>query len=485
MEKKINSFRVMMSLFKLGAIGFGGGAALLPLIERELVENKQWMDKKKFDVAIAVSSISPGSIPVALCAIWDNRYSIVSAFAYALPGSLIYLILLTGFSYIGESGTQYLKFTSVGLIAFVLYILFRFIKKSLLSGINAGIKFKYLSIMIVAFLLTNGNVLHKLNHKLFGISLHTPLFSINMLTLMLTTFFVIVFIGKSESKIKLSFAVFLAGLYALANGKAGILQQWTFVLQITMAVLATGSILYDYTICKDARRENNPFHFDFKPIWNLLLFILIGVAFIAITYSVLRDDNVKVYAGKVVSSTLTAFGGGEVFIGISEAVFVKTGFTPEKIFSSQIIGIANTMPGPVLMAIVTGIGYTYGYEHHGIAYGWLVGLLGLSLSIVVSAVCGIILYVFFDMLRNCYRLQTIIKYIMPVVCGMLISTALSLINQASNVLMEVGANPFVSIAIVIAIFVAMRVLYKTFGCKDLSLVLIGGFGTLLVLSIVA
>jgi chromate transporter len=243
--RNLNSLRVMMSLFKLGAIGFGGGAALLPLIEHELVENTKWMDKKKFDVATAIASISPGSFPVSLCTIWDPRYSLQSAFAYALPGSLIYLVLLTGFSLIGESGTKYLKFTSVGLIAFVLFILFRFILRNYETGVKTGIKTQYMFIITAAFLLTNGNALQRLNDKLFGIPLPLPFFSINMVTLMLMTFFIICFVADSKSKIKLFAASFVACLYALAKGRAGILQQWSLMIFFSMITLAIISIIYD------------------------------------------------------------------------------------------------------------------------------------------------------------------------------------------------------------------------------------------------
>jgi len=193
MEEKKNLLSVALSFFKVGAIGFGGGAALLPVFERELVENKNWINKHQFDVAAAVASISPASLPVALCAVWNTRYALISAYAYALPGPLVYLILLTGFSYVGDAGTNYLKFVSVGLIAFVLFLIYRFVKKNFLSGVKMGIPIRYLALMTAAFLLTGGTVLRKIAVLIFGIDLLPPIFSVNMLTLMFMTFFVIIF----------------------------------------------------------------------------------------------------------------------------------------------------------------------------------------------------------------------------------------------------------------------------------------------------
>jgi len=482
MEKSF--IKVMLSFLKIGAIGFGGGAALLPIFERELVENRQWMDKRQFDMTAAVASITPASLPVALCAIWDARYSIISAFAYAIPGPLIYLVLLTGFSYIGEAGTKYLQFTSVGLIAFVLFLICRFIKKNFLFSVKSGIKTQYIFIMAAAFLLTGGTVLRRIALMLFEIDLSVPLFSVNMLTLMIMTFFIIIFIGGSKSKIKLCIAFIPAGLYALSNGKAGVLQQWSFPILISMIVLASSSVVYDVIQSKEGKTEKKQFKFDYKPFRNLLLFVLIAAAFLAASHVVSREADVWDYSNKVVSSSLTSFGGGEVYIGISEATFVQTGFISEQIFNTQIIGVANILPGPILVNIITGVGYTYGNATNGVGCGWLIGILGLVLAVMITAVGALPLSVFFEALKDSSRLLMIIKYIMSAVCGMLVSTALSLLLQSSSVLTGIGANVFLSIGIVFAILFVMMFLHLKFRLNDLLLLLISGGGTLAVLGII-
>ncbi|MCL2434283.1 MAG: chromate transporter [Clostridia bacterium] len=476
MREKKNFLRVMLSLLKIGAIGFGGGAALLPVLERELVENKKWMDNRQFGVSAAIASISPASLPVSLCAIWDARYSVISAFSYALPGPLMYLILLTGFSYIGEAGLRYLSFVSVGFIAFVLFLLFRFIAKNLRAGAETGAKGRYIAIMAAAFALTGGAPAGRLCSMLFGLVLPAPLFSVNVLTLMLLTFYLIIFMGSSKSWLKLCAAFPPALLYALANGKAGALRQWSWPLLGVMCVLASGSVVYDAVKNKN-KPNKQPFIINLRPVRSLLLFTLIAVAFVTITYFVSKDTAVWNYSGKVVSSSLVSFGGGEVYIGISEATFVQTDFISEQAFNSQILGIANTLPGPVLVSIVTGIGYIYGSAAHGVAMGWLFGLLGLVLAVAVTASGALTLSVFFGLLKDSPRLHMIMQSIMPVVCGMLISTALLLLIQAASVLRSIGINVFVSAGTVLALFGAIMLLSKKFRLNDLWLLLISGAGT--------
>ena len=485
MESKKDLITVILTFIKTGAISFGGGAALLPIFERELVENKKWMDKDSFDMSATISSISPASLPVSFCAVWDSRYALASAYAYTLPGPLLYLVLLTGFSFIGETGAKYLRFVSVGLIAFVLFVLYRFIKRKFESCAKSENKTRYISIMIAVFLLTGGTALRKLALALFGLDLPPPLFSVNMLTLMLITFFIIIFMGGSKSKINLCAALILAGLYALAKGKAGVLRQWATPLLIAMVVLAAGSLIYETVRNKGGKTKEKTFRLNYRPLLNLLFFILIAAVFTTMTYIVSKDANVWDYSRKVLSSSLTSFGGGEVYIGVSEAAFVQTGFIPEQAYNTQIVGIANTLPGPILVHIVTGIGYIYGNEARGVGFGWLFGLLGLVMAITATAAGAITLSVFFEILKDSRRLRMIVQYIMPVVCGTLISIALSLLTQASSVLTGIGANVFLSIGIVLAILFAMVFLHHRYRLNDLWLLLLGGAGTLAVLGMIA
>ena len=474
----------MLSFLKVGTIGFGGGAALIPVIEEELVEQKKWMEKRELDVAVAIASISPASLPVALCSIWSKRFSLLSAFSYALPGSLIYLILLTGFSYIGEIGTMYLRFASVGLIAFVISLLIRFIKKNYSHGVKAGLKTQHILIMTASFLLTCGNALGRLTNMMLELELPTPLFSIDMLSLILMTLFVVGFAGNSKSKTKWITAFVLAGLFALANGRMGILRPWLIHLAIILLIAAIASIVYDTVVMSD-KEDRKKIKVNVGTLRNLLLFIAVSLVFTIAVYIASGDINVWDFAQRVVTSSLTSFGGGEVYIGISEAVFVQTGFIPEEIYSTQIIGIANSMPGPVLVAIVAGVGFTYGNALSGIGFGWLFGLLGLSLAVTVTAVAAQALYISYEYLKESRRMQIILQNFMPVVCGMLASTALSLLIQASSVLLGEGFNEYISVGVVIAITFLMLLLHYRFRVNNLILLICGGLGTLTVLGVFA
>ncbi|HBG53240.1 MAG TPA: chromate transporter [Rikenellaceae bacterium] len=50
--------------FRIGAFTIGGGLAMLPVIEREVVERKKWITKEVFTDILAVTQTMPGVIAV-------------------------------------------------------------------------------------------------------------------------------------------------------------------------------------------------------------------------------------------------------------------------------------------------------------------------------------------------------------------------------------------------------------------------------------
>ncbi len=56
--------RLFLTFFKVSMFTLGGGLAMLPLIQREVVERRKWIGRKEFLDIIAISNSFPGSIVV-------------------------------------------------------------------------------------------------------------------------------------------------------------------------------------------------------------------------------------------------------------------------------------------------------------------------------------------------------------------------------------------------------------------------------------
>lgn len=100
MKKRKQLLTVFFSMLKIGLFTFGGGYAMIALIENEFVENKKWIDKDEFLDMAAIAESTPG--PIAINAATYIGYkvagftgAVVATFAMCVPSfTIIYLISL-------------------------------------------------------------------------------------------------------------------------------------------------------------------------------------------------------------------------------------------------------------------------------------------------------------------------------------------------------------------------------------------------------
>lgn len=90
--------QIFLSFFKIGIISFGGGYAMIPLIEREIIEVQGWLTSTEFLDIIAVAEMTPG--PIAINSATYIGYtkanvlgSAVATFGVVLPSFMAMVIL--------------------------------------------------------------------------------------------------------------------------------------------------------------------------------------------------------------------------------------------------------------------------------------------------------------------------------------------------------------------------------------------------------
>ena len=59
-----NILKLLLSFLKIGLFTFGGGYAMIPLIQREMVEKHQWITSDELLEMVAISESTPGPIAV-------------------------------------------------------------------------------------------------------------------------------------------------------------------------------------------------------------------------------------------------------------------------------------------------------------------------------------------------------------------------------------------------------------------------------------
>ena len=95
-----NTQKLFMSFFKIGAFTFGGGYAMIALLENEFVEKNKQLSKEEFLDMVAIAESTPG--PIAINSATYIGYktdgfkgALISTIAVCLPSFIvIYLISL-------------------------------------------------------------------------------------------------------------------------------------------------------------------------------------------------------------------------------------------------------------------------------------------------------------------------------------------------------------------------------------------------------
>ncbi|MBP5763710.1 MAG: chromate transporter [Bacteroidales bacterium] len=122
--------QLFLSFFKIGLFGFGGGLAILSLIQME-VEQYGWMSQQEFVDIVAVSQVTPGPIGIncatyvgyTTAGIWG---SLLATTAIVLPSLIIMLSICKAYFWLNrrfqgnpyfEQTLRMLRFTVIGLIA--------------------------------------------------------------------------------------------------------------------------------------------------------------------------------------------------------------------------------------------------------------------------------------------------------------------------------------------------------------------------------
>ncbi len=90
--------QLFTTFFKIGAFTFGGGWAMISIIQREIVEKHKWIEQTEFLDLLAIAQSMPGILAVNISVVTGDRLkglrgSITAALGTILPSFLIILAI--------------------------------------------------------------------------------------------------------------------------------------------------------------------------------------------------------------------------------------------------------------------------------------------------------------------------------------------------------------------------------------------------------
>ena len=133
---------ILMQLFlvfcKIGAVTFGGGYAMLPILQREVVDNKKWITDEELMDYYSIGQCTPGVIAVNVATFIGNKlYGIIGGIIATIgiiTPSIIIIVGISSFLRNFETNTDVIHaFVGIRVCVCVLILdtVFRLIKKSI------------------------------------------------------------------------------------------------------------------------------------------------------------------------------------------------------------------------------------------------------------------------------------------------------------------------------------------------------------------
>lgn len=123
--------KLFLAFLKIGTFSFGGGYAMLPFIQKEIVEKNHWISMSEFTDIIGISQMTPG--PVAI-----NSATFVGYKVSGVIGSIMATIGVVTTSFI--------------LISIINKILDKFKESTIIKAALAGMRPILIALIIYAFI---------------------------------------------------------------------------------------------------------------------------------------------------------------------------------------------------------------------------------------------------------------------------------------------------------------------------------------------
>ncbi len=378
MERK-RFWRFLRSMLYIGCIGFGGGSALIPVIEREIVQRQGLDQKPNIDKDVIVASITPGALPVEIAASIGRRNfgikgMVSGAFMMACPGAAWAVLLAAFFSTSRSRILDVVQWISVAVSFVVIYMLVSYVRMTLRAYEKNGSKQKYkpVSVMTLAF------------------ALSMFMSTVKVLLLFLTGIFVYCEIRKRCD---------LGWNTGKSPGRTGMKRKDMYI---------------------DAG------------IWMFIAAVIVVPAMAV-------DRSVLTFSVHSVLSTWTSFGGGDAYLTIADGFFVQGGFITEQQYYGYIVPVVNVLPGSILCKTLAAVGYYTGWNISGSAgCGILFAMIGFGCSVTASCSSCMLAYRLYDYLITLPAFRMIQQWIRPVIAGLLLKVMLMLVTQDVSVIQSVG-----------------------------------------------
>lgn len=382
---------LLSSTLKIGFIGFGGGSALIPVIQKTVVEDKKLVDQTEYEEDVVVASVTPGALPVEISGSIGKRIAgwkgmLVGSIGMAFPGVFLTLAFMSVISYVDDTVLRQIQFLAVGITSFIACLLSDYVTGTVKKEKAKVAKWQNIVIMAAVFLLTCGKNIYRI-------------------------------LGLEGSP---SFVLSNIQVFGLAFSLIFLMQVFRWIKRCF-----AGRNVKDERSKKREGISGKYIRQMFSELSALMVFVLLtGVV------AYLMTGKTIPYLLNGLLSSVMSFGGGDAYLTVAEGLFVETSLISEDSYYGSLVPLVNVLPGSILCKTLSGIGYYIGLNETGNIWGaYAVALAGFAVSIFGS--CGVVSVVscFYNAFHNMEVFVTIRRWIRPIVAGLMLNVILALVYQ--------------------------------------------------------
>lgn len=145
---------LFIAFLRVGLFAIGGAYSFLPLLEKELVQNHQWLNKSEFLEVVGLAEVLPGAISIKFATYTGYKVAgvpgvVVANIANLLPTVSFMMIALLVYSKYKDVPTVKAAFKMVQ------YAVFAMIVAVAIKSVDKSnfFQFKYLAAIVVSFVL--------------------------------------------------------------------------------------------------------------------------------------------------------------------------------------------------------------------------------------------------------------------------------------------------------------------------------------------
>ncbi len=470
--------KVAKSFLKVGFIGFGGGSALIPVIEKEVCEDNKYIDPDEYSNFTVISNITPGALPVKLGALIGYDMAgktgmFLAALFTSIPGVFITLGLLALLDILGEGAIHTIEQAAIGISVFIIFLLVSYIIKVMKDSQKAYFIKPAVILMISTLVLTFGKEIRLALSRL-GIenafTESTPVFDISTINILILLFFFIFFTDGRTSGPRLYTALALGVVYILMFGKLEFIDLGigNTIYQVFLLLLGIGVLVYD---SKQDIAGTTKGRMDWLLATKKSLPFIISTAVVFGICFAINSENLTFFLTNGLVSTSTSFGGGEAYLTVADGIFVEPGIISTTQFYSRLLPIANALPGSILVKILAGVGFLLGFET-SLGFAFLMGLLGLLIATMASCVICIYIAEIYKSFSYLKIFKVLKLWVLPVICGLLLSTILSMLNEVFHISSVNELSMVPMFGLIAFIYAMVYFLHKKFHLNDVFLIVL-------------